>query len=77
MTEVGHFRQIDTLPTVAAGPLRSDRAQIYATRLNDVKCHDPAYSRSNRSALPWQTLARTTSLIGAASMKAAAVCVSS
>ena len=39
--------------------------------------HDPAYSRSSRSALPWQILARTISLIGADSMKAVAVCVSS
>src|SRR6476619_4644600 len=39
--------------------------------------HDPRYSRRIRSALPWQTLARTPSLIGADSMKAAAVCVSS
>ena len=35
---LGHFRQIDTLPTHAACPLRSDRVQTSAPQRIDVVC---------------------------------------
>jgi hypothetical protein len=38
MTEMGHFRQIDPLPTLSACPLRSDRVRTFAPQRIDAVC---------------------------------------
>ena len=38
MSGSGHFRQIDTLPTLAACPLRSDRFRNSAPQRIDAEC---------------------------------------
>src|SRR5258708_23243826 len=40
LTALGHFRQIDPLPTLAAHPLRSDRVQTFAPQRIDAVCHE-------------------------------------
>jgi len=35
---MGHFRQIDTLPTLSACPLRSDRVRHSAPQRSDATC---------------------------------------
>jgi hypothetical protein len=41
MTVVGHFRQIDPLPTLSACPLRSDRVRTFAPQRIDAVCQKP------------------------------------
>jgi hypothetical protein len=36
---MGHFRQIDPLPTLSACPLRSDRVRTFAPQRFDAVCH--------------------------------------
>jgi hypothetical protein len=38
MSESGHFRQIDPLPTFSACPLRSDRVRTFAPQRIDAVC---------------------------------------
>jgi hypothetical protein len=38
MSLMGHFRQIDPLPTFSACPLRSDRVRIFALQRIDAVC---------------------------------------
>jgi hypothetical protein len=38
MSGLGHFRQIDPLPTLAACPLRSDRVRTFAPQRIDAVC---------------------------------------
>ena len=38
MAAVGHFRQIDPLPTLSACPLRSDRVRTFAPQRIDAVC---------------------------------------
>jgi hypothetical protein len=35
---MGHFRQINPLPTLSACPLRSDRVRTFAPQRFDEKC---------------------------------------
>src|SRR5260221_12942186 len=37
---LGHFRQIDTLPTLSACPLRSDRVRHLAPQRSDATCQE-------------------------------------
>jgi hypothetical protein len=39
MSQMGHFRQIDPLPTLSACPLRSDRVRTFAPQRFDAVCH--------------------------------------
>jgi hypothetical protein len=43
MTEMGHFRQIDPLPTLSACPLRPDRFRTFAPQRFDAVC-EPTYA---------------------------------
>jgi hypothetical protein len=43
-SELGHFRQIDPLPTLSACPLRSDRFRTFAPQRFDAVCHEPTYA---------------------------------
>src|SRR3984893_11921105 len=38
MSQLGHFRQIDPLPTLSACPLRSDRVRTFAPQRNGAVC---------------------------------------
>jgi hypothetical protein len=38
-SEMGHFRQINPLPTLSACPLRADRVRTFAPQRFDVVCH--------------------------------------
>jgi hypothetical protein len=60
MTGVGHFRQIDPLPTLSACPLRSDRVRTFAPQRID------AVSSAIRFALVTARARRRPSLICAA-----------
>jgi hypothetical protein len=40
MSQLGHFRQIDPLPTLLACPLRSDRVRTFAPQRIDAVCHN-------------------------------------
>jgi len=40
MSLMGHFRQIDPLPTLSACPLRSDRVRTYAPQRFDAVCQE-------------------------------------
>jgi hypothetical protein len=44
MSLMGHFRQIDPLPTLSACPLRSDRVRTFAPQRFDAVCHEPTYA---------------------------------
>jgi hypothetical protein len=44
MAALGHFRQIDPLPTLSACPLRSDRVRTFASQRIDALCHKPTYA---------------------------------
>src|ERR1700730_12836762 len=41
---LGHFRQIDPLPTLSACPLRSDPVRTFAPQRIDAMCHKPTYA---------------------------------
>jgi len=40
VTFLGHFRQIDPLPTLSACPLRSDRVRTFAPQRLDAVCQE-------------------------------------
>ena len=40
MSVLGHFRQIDPLPTFSACPLRSDRVRTFAPQRIDAVCQN-------------------------------------
>jgi hypothetical protein len=39
MSQLGHFHQIDPLPTLSACPLRPDRVRTFAPQRFDAVCH--------------------------------------
>jgi hypothetical protein len=39
MSQMGHIRQIDPLPTLSACPLRFDRVRTFAPQRIDAVCH--------------------------------------
>ena len=41
MSQMGHFRQINPLPTLSGCPLRSDRVRTFAPQRFDAVCHKP------------------------------------
>jgi hypothetical protein len=55
MTEMGHFRQIDPLPTLSACPLRSDRVRTFAPQRFD------AVVESRMGAVAWAMRQRSDS----------------
>jgi hypothetical protein len=48
---LGHFRQINPLPTLSACPLRSDRVRTFAPQRNDAVCHEPTYGAQQIASL--------------------------
>ena len=62
MCGLGHFRQIDTLPTLAACPLRSHRYQIRPTRLNVAECQERD-SRSHETRIAGQVLSPISEIV--------------
>jgi hypothetical protein len=53
MSQMGHFRQIDPLPTLWACPLRSDRVRTFAPQQFDAVCQKPTNANETIAALQW------------------------
>src|ERR1700730_198906 len=49
MSQLGHFRQIDPLPTFSACPLRSDRARTFAPQRIDAVCQELTHAAQQTS----------------------------
>ena len=64
MTEMGHFRQIDPLPTLSACPLRSDRIRTFAPQQFDAVCHSTKSLRDSGEVRPVLSTAATEAIVG-------------
>jgi hypothetical protein len=64
MAEMGHFRQIDPLPTLSACPLRSDRVRTFAPQRFDEKCHSTKSLRDSGEVRPVLSTAATEAIAG-------------
>jgi hypothetical protein len=51
MTGVGHFRQIDPLPTLSACPLRSDRLRTFTPQRFDAVYHERTHAPQQIASL--------------------------
>jgi hypothetical protein len=51
MSESGHFRQIDPLPTLSACPLRFDRVRTFAPQRIDAVCHKETSAARQKGSL--------------------------
>ena len=64
MTEMGHFRRIDTVPTLAVCPLPSDRVLTFAPQRFDAVCQCTKSLRDSGEVRPVLSTAATEAIVG-------------